>query len=160
MILYISFALRQDLPQIPDLRRNVITNRHQIQKSASNGVTLMTAGTSTDNIATRNADLNKDQQNHEVKDEKSVLDAVKNRVSFASGQIFDAKDESIDSATIDDGDKTDVDDIPEALVKITVARQGRMLVFVQRFNLTSFVQGSRYRIMSAFGPMTCFFIIA
>ncbi|KAL3822990.1 hypothetical protein ACHAXA_008130 [Cyclostephanos tholiformis] len=149
-----------DLPQIPDLRRNVITNRHQIQKSASNGVTLMTAGTSTDNIATRNADLNKDQQNHEVKDEKSVLDTVKNRVSFASGQIFDAKDESIDSATIDDGDKTDVDDIPEALVKIAVARQGRMLVFVQRFNLTSFVQGSRYRIMSAFGPMTCFFIIA
>jgi hypothetical protein len=116
-------------------------------------VALMKAGTM------RNADPNKDRQK-QAEVEKSMIDSVKNRVSFASGEIVDATEESIDSTTSNDGDETDDDDIPEALVKIAVARQGRMQVFVQRFNYASFFQGSRYRIVSAFGPMTCFFIIA
>jgi len=49
----------------------------------------------------------------------------------------------------------------EAMLKITVARQGRMQTFVQSIDLSSFFQGTQYRIMSAlFGPMTCFFCIA
>jgi hypothetical protein len=119
----------------------------------------MRAGASNDDVAMRNADPNKDQPK-QVGVEKSVIDCVKNRVSFPSGEIFDAKEESIDSTSSNDGGETDDDDIPEALVKIAVPRQGRMHVFVQRFNHASFFQGSRYRIVSAFGPMTCFFIIA
>ena len=114
-----------------------------------------------DDLATRNTDLSKYHQNYEVGDEKSVIAAVKSRVSFSTGQMCDAKEESIDSTASDLGDDSDIDDVPEAMLKITVARQGRMQACVQSINLTSFFQSVRYRIMSAlFGPMTCFFSIA
>jgi hypothetical protein len=75
--------------------------------------------------------------------------------------MCDAKEESIDSTASDLGDDSDIDDVPEAMLKITVARQGRMQACVQSINLASFFQSVRYRIMSAlFGPMTCFFSIA
>ena len=112
-------------------------------------------------LATRNTDPSKDHQNYEEGDEKSVIAAVKSRVSFSTGQMCDAKEESIDSITSDHGDDSDIDDVPEAMLKITVARQGRMQACVQNINLASFFQSFRYRIMSAlFGPMTCFFSIA
>jgi hypothetical protein len=114
-----------------------------------------------DDLATRNTDLSKYHQNYEVGDEKSVIAAVKSRVSFSTGQMCDAKEESIDSTASDLGDDSDIDDVPEAMLKITVARQGRMQACVQSINLASFFQSVRYRIMSAlFGPMTCFFSIA
>jgi hypothetical protein len=109
--------------------------------------------------AMKTADPNKDQQ-IQVGIEESVIDSVRNSVTSASREIFDAKDESIDSSTNNDGGETDDDDMPETFIKIAVPRQSRMQVFVQRFNHASFFQGSRYRIMSAFGPMTCLFIIA
>jgi hypothetical protein len=114
-----------------------------------------------DDLATRNTDMSKYHQNYEVGDEKSVIAAVKSRVSFSTGQMCDAKEESIDSTASDLGDDSDIDDVPEAMLKITVARQGRMQACVQSINLASFFQSVRYRIMSAlFGPMTCFFSIA
>jgi hypothetical protein len=114
-----------------------------------------------DDLATRNTDLSKYHQNYEVGDEKSVIAAVKSRVSFSTGQMCDAKEESIDSTASDLGDDSDIDDVPEAMLNITVARQGRMQACVQSINLASFFQSVRYRIMSAlFGPMTCFFSIA
>jgi hypothetical protein len=114
-----------------------------------------------DDLATRNTDPSKDQQNYEVGDEKSVITSVKSRVSFSTGQMFDAKEESVDSTASNHGDDSDIDDVPEAMLTITLARQGRMQACVQSIKLASFFQSFRYRILSAlFGPMTCFFSVA
>jgi hypothetical protein len=123
---------------------------------ASNTTSVAVTGTSA-----RNADPSKDQQNYEVGDEKSVRKSVKSRVAFSSGLSSDPKEQAkIGYAPCYDGD-TDIDVVPEAMLKISVARQGRMQAFVQSINLSSFFQGTQYRIMSAlFGPMPCFFTVA
>ncbi|KAL3801884.1 hypothetical protein ACHAW5_008670 [Stephanodiscus triporus] len=160
-----------DLPEIPAFKRKVKSNRHQRKRSVSDGVALMRAGVAsnrssvavtrafTDDLATRNIDPNKDQQNYESGDKKSVN--FISRLTFSSGQNFDAKEECIDTTTSVDGDDTDIDDVPEAMLKNTVAREGKIQAFVQSINLASFFQSSRYRIMSAFiGPLPCFFSVA
>jgi hypothetical protein len=127
----------------------------------SNTSSVVATSAFADALATRNTDPSKDHQNYEIGDGKSVIAAVKSRVSFSTGQICDAKDESNDSTASDHGDDSDIDDVPEAMLRITVARQGRMQACVQSINLASFFQSLRYRIISAlFGPMTCFFSIA
>jgi hypothetical protein len=166
------FSSFQDLPEIPAFKRKVRSNRHQRKRSVSDGVALMRAGVAsnrssvavnrafTEDLATRNMDPNKDQQNYESGDKKSVNDYFIRRLTFSSGQNFDAKEECIDSTTSDDGDDTDIDDVPEAMLKITVAREDKIQAFVQSINLASFFQSSRYRIISAFiGPIPCFFSV-
>ena len=168
---------------IPVFTQKVGSNRHQTKKSDSDGVAMMKAGVASNTsevAATRapqfasnttsvavtritagNADPSRDQQINEVGDEKSARKSVKSRVTVSSGLSFDTKEKvTIDHTASCDGD-TDIDDVLEAMLKITVARQGRMQAFVQSIDLSSFFQGTQYRIMSAlFGPMTCFFCIA
>ena len=126
---------------------------------ASNRSSVAVTRAFTNDLATRNIDPNKDQHNYESGDKKSVN--FISRLTFSSGQNFDAKEECIDSTTSVDGDDTDIDDVPEAMLKITVAREDKIQAFVQSINLASFFQSSRYRIMSAFiGPLPCFFSVA
>jgi hypothetical protein len=149
----------------------VRSNAHQRKKAASDGVALMRAKitensstvaatrASTDIVAARNTDPSDNEQN--AGDNISAIDSVESRVIFSTGQMFDAKEESVNSTASDHGYDSDIDDVPEAMLGITVARKGRMQVFLQNINLASFFQCSRYRIMSAlYGPMTCFFSIA
>ncbi len=167
---------------IPVVTQKVGSNRHQTKKSDSDGVAMMKAGVASNTsevaatmapqfasnttsvavtrITAGNADPSRDQQINEVGDEKSAR-KVKSRVTFSSGLSFDTKEKvRIGHTASCDGD-TDIDDVLEAMLKITVARQGRMQTFVQSIDLSSFFQGTQYRIMSAlFGPMTCFFCIA
>lgn len=167
---------------IPVFTQKVGSNRHQTKKSDSDGVAMMKAGVASNTsevaatmapqfasnttsvavtrITAGNADPSRDQQINEVGDEKSAR-KVKSRVTFSSGLSFDTKEKvRIGHTASCDGD-TDIDDVLEAMLKITVARQGRMQACVQNINLASFFQSFRYRIMSAlFGPMTCFFSIA
>ncbi len=167
---------------IPVFTQKVGLNRHQTKKSDSDGVAMMKAGVASNTsevaatmapqfasnttsvavtrITAGNADPSRDQQINEVGDEKSAR-KVKSRVTFSSGLSFDTKEKvRIGHTASCDGD-TDIDDVLEAMLKITVARQGRMQTFVQSIDLSSFFQGTQYRIMSAlFGPMTCFFCIA
>ena len=75
--------------------------------------------------------------------------------------------EEIDSTASEDGE-SDIDDVPDALPSDEVSgglnrlsMMSRMNVLVGHFDLVTFFQGTRYRVISLlFGPMACFFFVA
>jgi len=142
------------------MKAGVASNTSEVAATMAPQFASNTTSVAVTRITAGNADPSRDQQINEVGDEKSAR-KVKSRVTFSSGLSFDTKEKvRIGHTASCDGD-TDIDDVLEAMLKITVARQGRMQTFVQSIDLSSFFQGTQYRIMSAlFGPMTCFFCIA
>lgn len=63
----------------------------------------------------------------------------------------------------DDDDKSDIDDVPEAILSdaTTITRQERVKAFGRGIDLIAFFQSSQYRTVSfVFGPVICFWIVA
>ena len=94
----------------------------------------------------------------EAKD-KNAMAAIK--AAHAKRIIRDTTKASLKSS--DDGNKSDVDDVPEAIKSnaTTITRQERMKAFVRGIDLIPFFQSSQYRTISfVCGPVICFWIIA
>ncbi len=84
-------------------------------KITSNSSTVAATRASTDNVVARNTDPSNNQQNSG--DKISVIDSVESRVIFLKVQMFDAKEESVDSTASDHGYDSDIDDVPEAILE-------------------------------------------
>ena len=164
----------KDLPEIPPYKGKNRRTSLSRMRSSSGGVSLMRMGLSHDAASVKSTLVTEDENKTKPSSMKALSvstneERPNNRVSFslfssspAAKALASPTDHtsSIDSAASVDGD-SDIDDVPDALPDDSSAPPSKHIFAIpRRFDLTSFLQGPKYRAASfLYGPMVCLYLI-
>jgi hypothetical protein len=166
----------KDLPEIPPYKGKPRRTSLSRMRSGSDGVSLMRMGLSRDADSVKSVVVTEDENKTKPSSMKAKALSVStneerpnNRVSFslfnsspAAKALASPTDHtsSIDSAASVDGD-SDIDDVPDVLPDDSSAPPSKhIFAMPRRFDLTSFLQGPKYRAASfLYGPMVCLYLI-
>ena len=158
----------KDLPEIPPYKGKNRRTSLSRMRSGSGGVSLMRMGLSRDAASVKSDVVTEDENKTKPSSMKALSvstneEKPNSRVSFSlfnSSPATKALASPTDHTSSVDGE-SDIDDVPDALPDdSSVPPSKHIFAIPRRFDLTSFLQGPKYRAASfLYGPMVCLYLI-